>query len=76
MTVREPLGSDWVIQSSTHPGHRSSNQAWDFQLKVHPHQVVTLTYTAMTSPEGLHPQDSLAEADDPEDQPPVFLWPR
>ncbi|WLT32877.1 DUF4139 domain-containing protein [Geothrix sp. PMB-07] len=68
ITVREPLKTDWELKSASHTGHRAGPNAWDFQVRVQPHQVTQLTYTVRTSPEEISSQTATPDVEDPESE--------
>lgn len=51
VTVREPVPAGGEVLRSTHPGHRSGENAWDFEVPVPARGVAVLRYTARTPPE-------------------------
>jgi len=51
VAVREPVLAGGEVLRSTHPGHRSGENAWDFEVPVPPRGEAVLRYTALTPPE-------------------------
>lgn len=57
-TIREPIFRGWTLLRSSSPGHRSGENAYDFNFTSRPHSVFTLHYRVRTDYQAL-----------PEDQP-------
>ncbi len=57
VTVREPVPAGGEVLKATHPGHRSGENAWDFDVPVPARGAAVLRYTALTPPERV-PEDS------------------
>jgi hypothetical protein len=51
VAVREPLLAGGQVLKATHPGHRSGENAWDFEVPVPARGEAVLRYTALTLPE-------------------------
>ncbi|WP_243324488.1 DUF4139 domain-containing protein [Geothrix sp. SG200] len=53
VTVREPVQAGGEVLRKTHPGHRSGENAWDFEVPLPAHGEAILRYTALTPPESV-----------------------
>lgn len=51
VTVREPVPAGGKVLKATHPGHRSGENAWDFEVPIPARGEAVLRYTALTPPE-------------------------
>lgn len=57
VTVREPVPAGGEMLKSTHPGHRSGENAWDFEVPVPAQGEAILHYRAITPPERVSDSD-------------------
>lgn len=51
ITIREPITAGWKLLSSSHPGHRSGADAYDFQVRIPARGQAALHYTVRTGHE-------------------------
>lgn len=57
VTVREPVPAGGEVLMRTHPGHRSGENAWDFEVPVPAGGNAVLRYRALTPPERVPDSD-------------------
>lgn len=57
VTVREPVPAGGEVVMRTHPGHRSGENAWDFEVPVPARGDAVLRYRALTPPEPIPDSD-------------------